>query len=213
MPLWSVWEREKTFNSECLLTKFVADCDGFSWVRRLADTSRVAATNAERVGFPLGEIKQRKARRFYWDLCIHPLPAVCARNTLTYKVEGWNGWGTAYCAEKEGQWTSDVKSSPSPHSTWLPPALSLLEASSSAPHSFWSPHSPPAPVVYQEQRFLMVKKSMPTSSEPQKMWLAELTDRKTVNLYQQAPPLWQWFVQSREQKYLKTHVDNYVQLF
>lgn len=68
----------------CFLTKFVPNCDGFSWVRRLADTSRVAAADTEGVGFALSEIKQRKARRLYWDLCVHPLPAVCARNALTY---------------------------------------------------------------------------------------------------------------------------------
>lgn len=81
----SVVSLRKIKKNICLLTKFVADCDGFSWVRRFTNASRVAATNAERVGFPLSEIKQRKARRFYWDLGVHPLPAVCARNTLTYK--------------------------------------------------------------------------------------------------------------------------------
>ena len=62
----------------CLfLTELVANSGGLSWVGRLADTSRVAAADAEAVGFPLGEIKQRKARRPDWDLCVHPLPAVC----------------------------------------------------------------------------------------------------------------------------------------
>lgn len=69
----------------CFLTKLVTNSDGLRWVRWLADTSRVAASDAEAIGFPLGEIEQCKARRLDWDLCVHPLPAVCARNTLTNK--------------------------------------------------------------------------------------------------------------------------------
>lgn len=59
------------------LTELVANSGGLSRVGRFADTGRVAAADAEAVGFPLGEIKQRKARRLDWDLCVHPLPAVC----------------------------------------------------------------------------------------------------------------------------------------
>lgn len=47
-------------------------------VRWLADTGGVAAADTEAVGFTLGEIKQRKAGGFNRDLCVHPLPAVCA---------------------------------------------------------------------------------------------------------------------------------------
>lgn len=66
-----------------LLTKLVANSGGFSWVRRLADTSRVAAADAEAVGFSLGQIKQCKTGRSDRDLSVHPLPAVCASDTLT----------------------------------------------------------------------------------------------------------------------------------
>lgn len=69
----------------CFLTKLVADSGGLSRVRWLADTGRIAAADTEAVGFPLGEVEQREARRFDRDLCVHPLPAVCARDTLTNK--------------------------------------------------------------------------------------------------------------------------------
>lgn len=69
----------------CFLTKLVANSGGLSRVRWLADTGRIAAADTEAVGFPLGEVEQREARRFDRDLCVHPLPAVCARDTLTNK--------------------------------------------------------------------------------------------------------------------------------
>lgn len=69
-----------------LLTELVPNSGGLSRVRRLADPGGVAAADAEAVGFALGEIKQREARRFDRDLRVHPLPAVCAGHTLTNKV-------------------------------------------------------------------------------------------------------------------------------
>lgn len=71
----------------CPLTKLVTNCGGLSRLRWLANASRVAAAHTEAVGFSLGEIKQRKARRLYWDLCVHPLPAIRARDTLTNKEQ------------------------------------------------------------------------------------------------------------------------------
>lgn len=62
----------------CSLTKLVANCGGLSRVRGFTDAGRVAAPDTEAVGLPFGEIKQCKARRLDWDLCVHSLPAVCA---------------------------------------------------------------------------------------------------------------------------------------
>lgn len=70
-----------------LLTKLVSNCGSLSRVRWLANTGRIAAADTEAVGFSLCEIKQRKARRLYWDLRVHPLPAVCIGNTLLGKEE------------------------------------------------------------------------------------------------------------------------------
>lgn len=68
------------------LTKLVPNSGGLSRVRRLADPGGVAAADAEAVGFALGEVEQREARRFDRDLRVHPLPAVCAGHTLTDTV-------------------------------------------------------------------------------------------------------------------------------
>lgn len=62
----------------CFQTELVADSGGLGWVRRLAHAGRVAAADAEAVGFPFGKVEQREARRLDRDLCVHPLPAVCA---------------------------------------------------------------------------------------------------------------------------------------
>lgn len=69
----------------CFLTKLVSDSCCLSCLGWLANASRVAAADTEAVGLPLGKIKQREAWRFDRDLCVHPLPAVCARDTLTNK--------------------------------------------------------------------------------------------------------------------------------
>lgn len=68
------------------LTKLVANCGGLSRVRRLAHTSSVATAYTEAVGIPLGEVKQGKTRRSDGDLCVHPLPTVRARHTLTTHI-------------------------------------------------------------------------------------------------------------------------------
>lgn len=69
----------------CFQTKLVTNCGSLSRVRRFTDTGGVAAPDTESVGFPLGEIKQSKTRRLDWDLRVHPLPAVRARDTLKNK--------------------------------------------------------------------------------------------------------------------------------
>lgn len=66
----------------CVLTKLVANSGGFGGVWRLADTGGVAAADAEAVGLPLGEIEECKSWRLNGDLCVHPLPTVCAWDTL-----------------------------------------------------------------------------------------------------------------------------------
>ena len=67
------------------LTKLVANCGDLGRVGGFTDPGRVAAPDTEAVGLPLGQIEQRKARGLDWDLRVHPLPAVCARHTLTNK--------------------------------------------------------------------------------------------------------------------------------
>lgn len=68
-----------------ILTKLISNGGRFSWIRRLANTGWVGAADTEAIGFSLGEIKQCKSRRFNWDLCVHPLPAVCPWDTLRNK--------------------------------------------------------------------------------------------------------------------------------
>lgn len=64
------------------LTELVPDGGGLGRVRGLADAGGVAAADAEAVGLPLSEVEQGEAGRLDWDLGVHPLPAVCARDTL-----------------------------------------------------------------------------------------------------------------------------------
>lgn len=64
------------------LTELVPDSGGLGRVRGLADAGGVAAADAEAVGLPLSEVEQGEAGRLDWDLGVHPLPAVCARDTL-----------------------------------------------------------------------------------------------------------------------------------
>lgn len=80
------------------LTKLVSNSGGLSWVGWFANTGGVAAADAEAVGFPFSEIKQRKARRLDRDLRVHPLPAVCPRDTLTNtdKEVKWNNFSCRY---------------------------------------------------------------------------------------------------------------------
>lgn len=142
----------KSCISLCLLTKLVAHCDGFSWLRWFADTSRIAATDTEQVRLSLSQIKQGEARRLYRDLSVYPLPGIWARDTLTRKCESQNRF------KKKGIKKILISHySPSPHSTWPLQGPSLLGASSSGPHSFWLPLLLAIQGVCQVRRPLEVK--------------------------------------------------------
>lgn len=119
----------------CSQTELVSDCGSFSGFRRFTDAGRVAAPDTEAVGFALGEIEQSKARRLDWDLCVHPLPAVCAGDTLTHRHTDASSTLARDNFSCRSKLTRRRDTVPFPHSTWHLQGLSLQVASSSAPHS------------------------------------------------------------------------------
>lgn len=64
------------------LTQSVPNSRGSGFLRRLANTCRVAAAHTEGVGFALGQVKKGKARGLPWHPSVYPLPGVCANHTL-----------------------------------------------------------------------------------------------------------------------------------
>ncbi len=150
-PLWGTCHRNlETYSLSCnsehvslthflflcqvlILTQSVSHSSRPSFFRRLSNSSRVAATDTEAVGFALSKVEQGKAGGLHWHPGVHPLPCICTHQALRtdllvsnilnlYKGQS----NTLYCLHS---------ASPSPHNTWHPHVLSGWVASSSVPRN------------------------------------------------------------------------------